>query len=173
MNEHIFIKLKREAKACVVLVISEIVFNVISKEDIRYTDGRETLDMCWSWVETNAVSGDELYELIDNADFTGISEFIEDEEDLNISKLWSLLVDAVAYISWEAYQSENVKFLPQSLEGINNESIITFVNSAFEAGFISLDQIQIMEGVIGNIQCKDFKVDELKVELEVALKRFF
>lgn len=44
--------------------------------------------------------------LIDNADFTGISEFAEEEEDSNIARLWSLLVDAVAYTSWEAYKKK-------------------------------------------------------------------
>ncbi|MDI5789550.1 Imm6 family immunity protein [Bacillus licheniformis] len=82
----------------------------MSKDDERHPEGREALDKCWLWVESHAVTGDDLYELIDNADFTGISEFAEEEEDSNIARLWSLLVDAVAYTSWEAYKKKSKTF---------------------------------------------------------------
>ncbi|MEC4629858.1 Imm6 family immunity protein, partial [Bacillus safensis] len=110
----------------------------------------EALDKCWLWIESHAVTGDELYELIDNADFTGISEFAEEEEDLNIARIWSLLVDAVAYTSWEAYKNEKVKYLPQSLESITTDSITIFLNSAVETSFITVEEIKEMETVINN-----------------------
>ena len=78
--------LQKEVKVGFVLAVAERVFSIISKDDERYPDGREALDKCWLWIESHAVTGDELYELIDNADFTGISEFAEEEEDLNIAR---------------------------------------------------------------------------------------
>ena len=144
--------LQQEVKVGFVLTVAESVFSIISKDDERYPDGREALDKCWLWVESHAVTGDELYELIDNADFTGISEFAEEEEDLNIARLWSLLVDAVAYTSWEAYKNEKVKYLPQSLESITNDSINIFLNSAVETCFISVEKIKNMESVIYDYQ---------------------
>ena len=88
------------------------------------------MDKYWLWVESEAVTGDELYELIDNADYTGISEFMEEEDNLNIALMWSLLVDAVAYTSWAACKFEKVKYLPQSLEGFADDSIAIILNSA-------------------------------------------
>ncbi|MEI2312434.1 Imm6 family immunity protein [Bacillus nitratireducens] len=142
--------LQKEVKVGFVLAVAERVFSIISKDDERYPDGREALDKCWLWVESHAVTGDELYELIDNADFTGISEFAEEEEDLNIARIWSLLVDAVAYTSWEAYKNEKVKYLPQSLESITTDSITIFLNSAVETSFITVEEIKEMETVINN-----------------------
>ena len=53
---------------------------------------------------------------------------LQEEEDLNIARIWSLLVDAVAYTSWqEAYKNEKVKYLPQSLESITTDSITIFL----------------------------------------------
>jgi hypothetical protein len=148
MENNLIDNLHSEVKVAFVLTVAEKVFSVISTDDERYPEGREALDKCWLWAESHALTGDELYELIDNADFTGISEFAEEEEDLNIAKLWSLLVDAVAYTSWEAYRKEKVKYLPQSLEGINSDSITTILSSAVETSFLTIDEIERMKSVI-------------------------
>ncbi|EST10768.1 Imm6 family immunity protein [Sporolactobacillus laevolacticus] len=163
--DNIFINnLQNEVKVGFVLTVAERVFSVISKNDERYLDGREALDKCWLWVESHAVTGDELYELIDNADFTGISEFAEGEEDLNIARLWSLLVDAVAYTSWEAYKKEKVKYLPQSLEGITTDSITIFLNSAVETSFITVEEIKRMETVINDYKGTNNEIPKKREE---------
>lgn len=144
MDNLLIDKLQKELKVGFILTVAERVFSVISKDDERYPDGREALDKCWLWVESHSVTGDDLYELIDNADFTGISEFAE-EEDLDIARIWSLLVDAVAYTSWEAFKNEKVKYLPQSLESINTDSISIFLESAVETSFITEEEIKRME----------------------------
>ncbi|WP_267903267.1 MULTISPECIES: Imm6 family immunity protein [Virgibacillus] len=100
----------------------------------------------------------ELYELIDNADFTGISEFSEEEENLSIARIWSLLVDAVAYTSWEAYKNEEVKYLPQSLESITTDSIITFLNSAVETSFVKVEEIKRMEKVYNDYRSTNAEI---------------
>jgi len=118
MGENLFENLPSAVKAGCILAISEIVFSVINNSDERYPVGRDALDKCWLWVESGAVTGDELYELIGNADYTGISEYMEEEENLNIALMWSLLVDTVAYTAWAAYKREEVKYLPQALKAL-------------------------------------------------------
>lgn len=140
--------LQREVKIAFVLTVAEKVFSRISKYDERYREARNALDKCWLWVESHAVSAEELYELIDNREFTGISEFAEDEEDLHVARLWVLLVDAVAFTSWYAFKHENVKYLPQSLEGISDDSIIEYLSSVVENGFISEEEKKSMESAI-------------------------
>ncbi|MEW4284572.1 Imm6 family immunity protein [Priestia koreensis] len=150
--------LPKEVKVGFVLAVAERIFSVIRKDDERYSDGREALDRCWLWVESHAVTGDELYELIDRADFTGISEFAEEELDLNVARVWSLLVDVVAYTSWEAYKNENVKYLPQSLESISINSISIFLHSAVETSFITVKEIEQMEAVMTNYRSKNTEI---------------
>lgn len=127
------------------------------------------MDKCWLWVESHAVTGDDLYELIDNADFTGISEFAEEEEDSNIARLWSLLVDAVAYTSWEAYKKEKVKHLPQALEGINKDSITIFLNSTVETGFITSKEV---EKIRKGIEVYQSAKEEIPTNREAFIKLF-
>ncbi|MGG0656870.1 Imm6 family immunity protein [Rummeliibacillus pycnus] len=169
MENRLVNSLKSELKVGFVLTIAERVFSEIRKDDERYPEGREALNKCWLWVEAHAVSGDELYELIDNADYTGISEFAEEEEDLDIARLWSLLVDAVAYTSWEAYKKEKVKYLPQSLEGINDDSIDIFTKSAVETSFLTIDEIERMTSVLNNFQFSD---SESSIKREEFIKLF-
>lgn len=145
MEKKVIYTLDDDVKVAFVLAIGEEVFNVIEKSDERYVDGRDALDKCWVWVENKDVSGDELYELIDNVECTGISEFAEEEEDLNIARLWSLLVDIVSYTAWKAYIKEKTKYLPQALEGIEDESLEILVESAIDTTFISIEQIQQMK----------------------------
>ena len=164
MNNIFLDNLQNKVKVGFVLTVAERVFSVISKDDERHPEGREALDKCWLWVESHAVTGDDLYELIDNADFTGISEFAEEEEDLNIARLWSLLVDAVAYTSWEAYKKEKVKYLPQALESINNDSITIFLNSAVETGFITLKEIEKIGKGIENYQSTNTEIPTKREE---------
>jgi len=150
--------LPKEVKVGFVLAVAERIFSVIRKDDERYSDGREALDRCWLWVESHAVTGDELYELIDRADFRGISEFAEEELDLNVAKVWSLLVDVVAYTSWEAYKNENVKYLPQSLESISINSISIFLHSAVETSFITVEEIEQMAAVMTNYRSENTEI---------------
>ncbi|GGB57492.1 hypothetical protein F3157_14970 [Virgibacillus dakarensis] len=144
MNNLVY-TLEDDVKVGFVLTIGEEVFGVINKNDERYNDGREALDKCWIWVEDKGVSGDDLYELIDNAEFTGISEFAEDENDIEIASLWTLMVDIVSYTAWKAYKREEAKYLPQALEGIEEESMAILVDSAIETTFISNEKIEIIE----------------------------
>lgn len=139
------IKLKDEIKVSFILTIGEKVFIKINESDERYLEGRNALDKCWKWAESKSISADDLYELIDNAECTGISEFAEDEEDLNIAGLWNLIVDIVAYTSWIGYKKENTKYLPQALEGIREDSIITLIESAVETSFITENEVLIMQ----------------------------
>jgi len=145
MDLQVINRLNDEVKVGFVITIAEKVFSVIEKDDERYIDGRNALDKCWLLAENNSISGDELYEMIDNPECTGISEFAEDEEDLNIGRIWSLLVDTVSYTSWKAYKKEKTKYLPQALEGIKEDSLLVFIESAVETTFITKEELDVME----------------------------
>ncbi|MBU3202525.1 immunity 6 family protein [Clostridium estertheticum] len=158
MELQIINSLEDEVKVGFAITIAEKVFSKIKAVDARYTDGREALNQCWTWAESNGISGDNLYKLIDNAECTGISEFAEDEDDLNVARLWSLLVDTVCYTSWRAYKKEKRKYLPQSLEGIKEESLIIFIESAIETTFVTKEEIVTMEQhLLSNYQVRNDK----------------
>lgn len=163
MNDEMIIKLEDEVddevKVGFVIIIAEEVFKEIKINDNRYLYGRDALDKCWIWAENNGISGDDLYELIDNPECTGISEYAEDEDDLNIARIWSLLVDVVAYTAWKAYQREKTKYLPQSLEGMKEGNLPIFIDSAIETNFISKKEIiKIINNILSNYYSNDNKI---------------
>ena len=135
-------ELKDEVRVGFAIIIAEKILLEIEKTDERYIDGRAALDKCWIWVENKGISGDDLYELIDNAECRGISEFAEKENDKNIARLWSLFVDVVAYTSWTAFKREKMKYLPQMIEGIKENSLIILIESAIETTFITKEEIE-------------------------------
>lgn len=159
MELQIISKLEGEVKVGFAITIAEKVFSQIKDVDERYIDGRDALNQCWMWAESNGISADDLYELIDNAEYIGISEFAKDEDDLNISRLWSLLVDTVVYTSWMAYRKEKTKYLPQVIEGIEEESLIDFIKNAIETTFITKEEIAAMEQhLLSNYQVSNDKI---------------
>ncbi len=159
MNLSFLQSLKYKVKVGFAIAVGEKVFTYISKEDDRYFEGRKALDICWKWLDNEDISGDDLYEIIDNPECTGISEYAEDEEDLNIAKLWCVLVDIVAYAAWIEYKRENAKYLPQALEGISEDSLLVLIESAVETTFITEEEILIMQKKLSS--CPEFIEDEI------------
>lgn len=80
-----------------------------------------------------------------------------------------MLVDAVAYTSWEAYKKEKVKYLPLALEGINKDSITIFLNSAVETGFIRSKEVEKIRKGIEDYQSTN---EEIPTKREEFIKLF-
>lgn len=161
--------LNDEIKVSFAILIAEKVFLEIKHTDEKYSEGREALNKCWMWVECNGISGDDLYELIDNAECIGISEFAEKEKNLNIARLWSLLVDTIAYTSWMAYKKEKTKYLPQMLEGIKEDSILILIESAIETSFITQEEVQVM--IKRLLSCYQTGCDNIAIKKEDLIKK--
>lgn len=134
-------KIDRRARAALYLAIAEITFKLVNIVDERYKDGREALDKCWEWVENGNVPADDLYDLIDNAECTGVSEYGITEAEYRKKVMWYTLVDAIAYTSWQAYNAEGCKYLPQSIEGIDEAAIDDFIKNAADTQVFNVGDI--------------------------------
>ncbi|MEH6848910.1 MULTISPECIES: Imm6 family immunity protein [Bacillus] len=131
-----------EARTTIYLIIAEKMFRKINKNDEKYTYGREALDKCWQWVECKGILADDLYELIDSRDCYDITEFAEDEDDMNRAEVWYALVDAVSYTIWQAYKNENAKYVPQAIEIIKDELIEDLIQHTTDTGFFYVECIE-------------------------------
>ncbi len=56
-----------------------------------------------------------------------------------------MLVDTVSYTSWKAYKKEKTKYLPQALEGIKEDSLLIFMQSAVETTFITKEELDLIK----------------------------
>lgn len=66
-------------------------------------------------------------------------------------------------------KKEKVKYLPQALEGINNDSIIIFLNSAVETSFITPKEV---EKIGKSIEVYQNKNNEIPTKRGEFLKLF-
>ena len=98
--------MNQKNKAVVMLAYSEILYLSIQtpyKKEIR-----EALDICWQWIETENVSGEDIYfHLDDGTDFGGIYILMQmDEKDENII-IWDDLSYALSYTDYLAPHLSN------------------------------------------------------------------
>lgn len=136
-------------------VVKKMIDAVDIDEDKKKV-GNEAIELCWRWVERGDITADDLYELIDNAECSGISEYGENEHKKEIKEMWYILVDTVSYVTRIAYMNEGIKYLPQAIEGINKESILTLMHNIECVGIISEEELDNYQEKIASkhFECK-------------------
>lgn len=142
------------------LMYSEVLYNMIQseyKEKIRMA-----LDACWSFVDTQSVTGEELYYLLDDGtDFGGIFIYMQlDENEINIP-IWDNISYAIAAVSKEAFTLEEIELLPSPLENIDDELLNIFITNLRE---IDLALFNVVDDV------KQFLIDTPNISKKIALE---
>jgi len=124
MNQ--FNNLNVNAKVIYLLSLCELIIDKISKSE-GYEVAVESLEKCWEWVKFKNIEAYSLYLYLENMDEIDVMTFMQFEEDINREKVWICLANALAYTIWEAYQYEKEKFLPQTIESVDYETIENFL----------------------------------------------
>ncbi len=88
----------------------------------------EAIKVSWQWVRTEDNLGEVLYNFLDNEE-NGFTLFQEMEEDARNISAWDCIIDAVAYISREAYEKEGAKYLPEPVEIVDDNIFSHMVHS--------------------------------------------
>lgn len=86
----------------------------------------KAIEYCRKWLYNGSPDGDFLYELLVNEQ-DGITIFAENTEDVSEQAVWNCIIDAVAFTSRKAYESENVKYYPEPIELVSDELIYHFM----------------------------------------------
>lgn len=122
------------ARVAFYLAIAESLFNVIKKDEKGYAEARNALDKCWKWLEGEEVAGDTLYESLENEDDTGLLVFgsMAAGNPLKLA-VWNTLATALMYVIWQAYEVEGEKYLPQTIEEVNETMIDDLLSCASES----------------------------------------
>lgn len=151
------------------LVYSELIFNQL--DYFNYTEIiRNSLNLCWKWVEHQNVSADTIYSTLDDGtDFGGIYILMQlDENDENALKLDNI-VYAISYISLLAYQKENSKgYLPPILENIDEDTIKSFMENLSKMNLLHIDTYQeivsyINKNLLTNYKQAVFYIEKVSV----------
>jgi hypothetical protein len=127
-------KMTIRARVALYLAVAENVFKLLKEEDKGYAEAKDALDKCWEWLEGRNVSADTLYEYLENADDSGLLVFgsMAAGNSLKLS-IWNTLATALMYVIWQAYNVEGEKYLPQTIEEVDETMIDDLLSCATES----------------------------------------
>ena len=123
MND--FMSLRDDKKTAFLLELSMKTVSLLHKVKHK-TIAEKTIEYCRKWLYNGSPDGDFLYELLINEQ-DGITIFAENTEDISEQAAWNCIIDAVAFTSRKAYESENVKWYPEPIELVSDELIYHFM----------------------------------------------
>ncbi|YCA42257.1 Imm6 family immunity protein [Bacillus sp. JZ8] len=149
MLEHFLTLSPRNQVACLVLLSEKVVDRLRGIEG--YPEAKRALRRCADWSKVQREKGDDLYSLLeDGSDESGLfnyTGYIDMEEETE--QVWDCVVSTVAYTAYWAYAYEGQKYVPQTLESIDEELIEHFL-----ASFYALDSSyqQIVAETIAEVE---------------------
>lgn len=124
-------EMNADLQVAFLLTLSEKVICMLSNSS-GYKDAVEAIDLCWSWVENKNISGDTIYQFLDNADETGLFILMQFEENELKMKAWNCIIDAIAFADWKAYIEQGEKYLPAPIESVDEDLFNHFLNNFLE-----------------------------------------
>lgn len=134
-----FENLNVDAKIVYLLSLSEVIIDNISGLE-GYEVAVEALEKCWEWVRYKNVEASELYHCLENMDEIDVMTYLQIADDIEDERVWMCIANALAYTVWEAYQYEKQKYLPQTIECVDYETIDSFIMN-FNQIYINCDVV--------------------------------
>lgn len=131
MLEHFLTLSPRSQVACLVQLSEKVVDRLRGIEG--YVEAKRALSRCADWSKDQREKGDDLYSLLeDGSDESGLFNYIGDiEMEEETEQVWDCVVSTVAYAAYWAYAYEGQKYVPQTLESIDEELIEHFLTSFY------------------------------------------
>lgn len=108
--------------------MSELIIDRISQSE-GYEIAVQSLEKGWEWVQFKNIKANSLYMYLENIDETDIMTYMQLEDDSERERVWICIGNALAYTAWEAYQYEKEKYLPQTIESVDDETIESFITN--------------------------------------------
>lgn len=126
MNQ--FDYLSVDAKVAFLMTLSDLIIDRISQSE-GFEVAVDALRKSWEWVKFKNIEAHSIYLYLENMDEQDIMTYMEFEEDSDREKVWICIGNAIAYTSWEAYHYEKEKYLPQTIESVDYETVESFINN--------------------------------------------
>lgn len=124
-----FNDLKEESQVIFLLSLSELVLNKVSEfEEKKMLE--KVINSSWGWLLNKDIEADALYFLLENLDETGVLNYmmLKDFNSKN-HEIFSCIANALAYTAYKAYVFEGEKYLPQTIESVDCDTIIEFIEN--------------------------------------------
>ncbi|OPX42925.1 hypothetical protein CLHUN_32490 [Ruminiclostridium hungatei] len=126
MNQ--FDNLSVDAKVTYLLSLTELIISNISNSE-GYDVAVESIEKCWEWVKFKNIEPHNLYHYLENMDENDVMTYMQIEDDKKRESVWICIGNALAYTIWEAYQYNKEKYLPQTIESVDYNTIESFITN--------------------------------------------
>jgi hypothetical protein len=114
----------RAQSAYFLAAAESVFFAAVLATDPGANYARDSLASAWTWIEGTQISADDLYAFLENENDTGLMVFgYEARSDPAKSAAWATLITAIMYVVWQAYRAEDAKYVPQTIESVD-ETIV-------------------------------------------------
>ncbi|HOJ78646.1 MAG TPA: Imm6 family immunity protein [Bacillota bacterium] len=117
-------------KVALALILAEITLNNIEHHDLDYEFCRESIDICWKWLEED-VDKEAICILIAN-DGNCLADITVKTADDKLGNMYGTIMASVSYLAWQAYNKEKDYHYPQYLEMVNDEYLIDLIKDLIE-----------------------------------------
>lgn len=120
-------KLDQKSKCTLAIRLAEKASSYLQERNAKRLIN-EAIEIGWRWVHTEEISGEVLYDFLDNEE-NGFTLFQETEKDERIVRAWDCIIDAVAYVSRAAYEKEGVRYMPEPVEIVDDNIFTHMIQS--------------------------------------------
>jgi len=144
-----FNKITVRARTSFYLSIAEKLFEGLNKTDEGYVQAKEALEHSWKWLNGDLITGDQLYEYLENEKDTGLMVFgYRYKNDPVKVLIWKILITSLMYTIWQAYQMENEKYLPQTIEDVDETIIDDFMSYTNKCQSFNTQWIELLKSYL-------------------------
>ncbi|MGT2743038.1 Imm6 family immunity protein [Streptococcus plurextorum] len=140
--------MNQKDKALVMLIYSEILHNRMLT---TYSNEiRETLDICWNWIEMEKILGEDIYSCLDDGtDFGGIYIYMQMDTNEDNILSWDNISYAISYVDYLAYKKNEKTFVPAPIENIDDSVYDLFISNL---DCIDTELLQYLEQILNFVE---------------------
>lgn len=120
-----FDSLIEDAKVVYLLALCDLIVDRISCS-AGYEVVVEALEECWEWIQSKNVDADQLYFYLENLDEKDIMTYMQLEKSEDNEAVWICIANALAYTIRNAYQYAEKRYIPETIECVDDKTIESF-----------------------------------------------
>lgn len=168
-----FDNLNEDAKVVYLLSLSDLIIDKISKSE-GFEVAVESLEKAWEWLKSKNIDAYSLYLYLENMDETDIMTYMQLEDEKDKEKVWICIGNALAYTIWKAYQYEKEKYLPQTIESVDYETVESFITNfekVYEDNSLSDKLLHFLEENYPKDSNKKVDLSSIKTFINESIKK--
>lgn len=123
-----FKTLDSDTKVAYLIALAKVLLPKLKCVD-GFEKAEKAISDCFNWLIKRNINAFDLHLQLENMDETSILTYCTLEEDPIKQSVWNCIANTLAYTIKEAYQYENAKYLPQTIECVDEDTIIELLDN--------------------------------------------